>query len=295
MIRSMTGYGRSEKTFDKYILTIELKAVNHKYLDINLRCPKAFIPYEIPIKKIVQEKINRGKIDMFINLDTVLGTNTEIVINEKQIDYYNTMLTQISQNLDIEYSPKIDMYLGLPDVLHREDSKLEDDVIAPILLEVTSNAIDEFLKMSTSEGNHLKEGIRLNVCHMIEKREELKKRSKEVPIEYKEKLEKKMDQLLDDQLRPLFDEQRLEAELLIFADKVDVEEEIVRLEGHLIEFMRILEEESIVGKKLDFLCQEINRELNTVGAKANDFEMTHLVVSMKSHLEKVREQVQNLA
>ena len=290
MINSMTGFGRSVAESDQWKVTVELKSVNNRYLDVAVKMPKQYISLEENIKKTVASYLQRGRVDAFITLEEIGEKNQKLLVDkELALAYYNAIqeikdITGLKDEISLN---DVASYYGVLTV-EKEESDLE--ALWLVLNRAICAALENLCEMRRIEGEKLAEDIhnRLEVVRGI--KEDIEKRSPAVLKEYREKLLQRMKEILDD---VAVDEEKLLNEVAFFADKADIAEEMVRLDSHLLQFQSNMQKDEPVGRKLDFILQEINREINTTGSKANDMSISHLVIEAKSELEKIREQVQN--
>ena len=293
MVKSMTGYGRGEQTFDGVQITVELRAVNNRYLDCTIKMPRAYIFAEDAMKARVQSAAARGKVDVFVTIAHPGGDDVVVTVNETLAKSYIDALQRLHElgggKVKREYYPTD---LGrFPDVLTVEKQAEDLDQVKERLLAVLDAAVADFDAMRIREGERLESDI-LNRADVIETLlGEIEERSPQTVADYRARLEAKMREVLQN---TQIDEARLLTEAAIFADKVAVDEETVRLHSHLGQLRELLAAGGAVGRKLDFLIQEFNREANTIGSKCNDLEISRRVVDMKAEIEKIREQVQNL-
>lgn len=294
MIRSMTGYGRGEGAYDGVNITIELRSVNNRYLDCSIKMPRTYIFAEEALKERVQSKVGRGKVDVFVNIAHVGGEALSVTVNEELAKSYIDALWRLyelgnGQTVQMDYHAT-DL-ARFPDVLTVEKQEEDMDAVKAQLLEVLDLAIEDFNAMRTREGAKLAEDI-LSRAETIESlTAAVEERSPKTVAEYRARLEAKMQEVLQN---VQIDQNRLLTEAAIFADKVAVDEETVRLRSHLEQLRDMLTKGGAVGRKLDFLIQEFNREANTIGSKCNDIDITRTVVDIKAEIEKIREQVQNI-
>lgn len=284
----MTGYGRAESISEFGRILIELKGVNHKYLEINIKLPRRYFFLEDKIKKIVQSKVFRGKIDLFVTIEE--SANKSIKLNEALVYEYFKELKKIGEALKIDSEIEIEDLLMLPDIFKITEPEIDEDAIWQHLLSPLNEALGKFVAMRWEEGNRLKEDIAAKISFIRNIVGEIEKRAPELPKEYREKLLKK----LNDWSSLEIPEERILQEVLLYTDRVSIDEEITRLKSHLTAFIEVVNDVGPVGKKLDFLLQEMFRETNTIGSKANDLFISGKVVILKSELEKIREQVQNI-
>lgn len=292
MIKSMTGFGRGEFSNEFYNFKVEIKAVNHRYNDIIVKMPRHIGYLEENIKKIIKKEIGRGKIDVYINLDYINESAIEIKVDIPLAKSYKSALEGLSAELNLEENVRLFNILGLSEVIKTERKELDEDTAWTCLKEALNLALRDIMGMKMVEGEELKDDMisKLNRIETIVL--EIEERSPLVVLEYKDKLKERISELLDKDIN--IDEDRITSEVVIFADKSNINEEIVRLKSHVKQFLSILDEKDSVGRKLDFLIQEMNREINTIGSKANDMLISQNVVEIKSELEKIREQVQNV-
>lgn len=292
MVKSMTGYGRGEYSDESYNFKVEIKSVNHRYNDITIKMPRHIGYLEEKIKKIIKEKITRGKVDVFIYLDYVNESAMDIKVDIPLAKAYKEALIELSQELNLEEDIRLHNILGLSEITKTERKEIDEDSLFKCLENATYLALDEIMAMKTHEGKELKKDMLSNLGKIESFLVIIEERSPLVVLEYKDKLKERISSLFEDGLE--VDEDRINSEVIFFADKSDINEEIVRLKSHIKQFISILSEEGSVGRKLDFLIQEMNREINTIGSKANDIIIAQNVVEVKSELEKIREQVQNI-
>lgn len=292
MIKSMTGFGRGEFGNELYNFKVEIKAVNHRYNDIIVKMPRHIGYLEESIKKIIKKQITRGKVDVYINLDYVNESAIEIKIDIPLAKSYMKSLEKLSAELDLQDNIRLNNILGLSEIIRTERKELDEDITWDCLKKALDMALLDILSMKVTEGEELKDDMvsKLDLIENIVL--EIEKRSPLVVLEYKDKLKDRIAELLDKDAN--VDEERIAYEVVFFADKSNINEEIVRLKSHIKQFVAILRDENSIGRKLDFLIQEMNREINTIGSKANDVLISQNVVEIKSEIEKIREQVQNI-
>lgn len=294
MIRSMTGYGRGEGVYEGVSITIELRSVNNRYLDCCIKMPRSYIFAEDALKERIQSKVARGKVDVFVNIVHTGGEALSVTVNEELAKGYIDALWRLyelgnGQNVKKDYSA-MDL-ARFPDVLMVEKREEDLDSMKAQLLEVLDRAVEDFNDMRAREGQKLAEDI-LSRADTIEALTAMvETQSPKTVSEYRAKLEAKMQEVLQN---VQIDQSRLLTEAAIFADKVAVDEETVRLRSHLSQLRDMLSQGGAVGRKLDFLIQEFNREANTIGSKCSDIEITKTVVNLKAEIEKIREQIQNI-
>ncbi|MGI6123868.1 MAG: YicC/YloC family endoribonuclease [Acetivibrionales bacterium] len=290
MLRSMTGFGHCEYTENDITFTVEIKTVNHRYSDIFLRMPKQLSVFEEKIRSLTSAKIQRGKIDIYITYDNKSSSFQEVMLDERLAEAYCETLRKISDNLGLRDDISATSLARFPDILKVEKQDNNEE-IGKILEKAFNLALEELLHMRMREGEKLKEAL-LNNLSVVEKFiEKIREKAPLVVKEYKLKLEARLSELIDLQR---VDPARIATEVALYADKCSIDEELVRLQSHIMQMREMLNEGSPVGKKADFLIQEMNREVNTIGSKASDLDITRNVVELKSEIEKIREQIQNI-
>ncbi|MCR4688821.1 MAG: YicC family protein [Saccharofermentans sp.] len=295
MAYSMTGFGRAEKVFDTRKYTIEMKSVNNRYCDINIRMPRLFNFADNDIRKLITSGLIRGKIDVFIYY-TDIGEDCEVItVNTGLAKAYAQAAATIASATSKEDNVTVRDLCSFPDVLKVEQGAVEEDVILNELTETLKEAIDGMLAMRAREGASLVSDLLTKIDKLDEIRGKIEEREPMVIGNFRAKLSSRIDEILTSDKREFYDESRLAAEVAIFADKCAVDEEVTRLTSHFKQARKILgTEKGAIGKQMDFLVQEINREINTCGSKANDIEITGNVLAMKNIVEEIREQIQNL-
>ena len=290
MIKSMTGYGKSTYSSNLREYQMEIKSVNHRYLDVNIKMPRAISYLEEDIKKQISNSIKRGKIDVFITFDNNSDEGKNIRINSEIAKLYIKELRKLAEEENLMPNIEVTEISKLPDVLSIKNEQ-DDETIKKEVMELTQEAINNLVQMRAIEGEKISKDF-INRIKLVEDTTmEVSKLSTGLIEEYVVKLESRVKVLLknDD-----IDKQRLAQEVVLYADKCSVEEEITRLKSHTAQFRSLIQSEEPVGKRLDFLIQEMNRETNTIGSKANNLEITNKVIDIKTELENIREQVQNI-
>ncbi len=291
MIRSMTGYGSAKGTSGKLEITIELRSVNNRFLDCSVRIPRVYTALEDGIKSQIQKNVSRGKVDVFVTIDSSKADDISISVNESVADAYMNALKEISMKYGIPNDATSITLSKFQDVLFVTKKEADVEQLGKDISDILQNAIEDFNSMRLREGEKLKNDV-LGKAGEVEALVRIcEERSPQTISEYRERLYKKMTEILES---TSIDEARILTEAAIFADKVTVDEETVRLRSHVEQLRNLMESDEPVGRKLDFLIQEFNREANTIGSKCNDIEMSHTVVELKSVIEKIREQVQNI-
>lgn len=291
MVRSMTGFGRAKQQINGLDITIEIKSVNHRYFEFSARLPRVYNFLEDKIKSTLAGSISRGKVEVSVSVEDNSENATVVEINREYANAYISALKLLSKEYKIKDDIKVSSFAGNSDVFKVRKQVLEDQVIENAVLTVLKSALDNFIEMRTVEGERLVNDVKSRTAFILEKVEFIEKRSPETVKAYQERIEQKIKELLED---TAIDEQRILTEVAIFADKVAVAEETVRLRSHIKQFEDLLNSDEAVGRKLDFIVQEMNRETNTIGSKAQDIEIAHTVVDIKSEIEKIREQIQNM-
>ena len=288
---SMTGYGSAKGSVEGQEITVELKSVNNRYLDCSVRLPRNFLFAEDTVKQAVSAGVSRGKVDVFVSAQASQDSGTVVSVNEELARGYRDAVARIAETLGLESGLNAFSLARFPDVLTVERRELDKDKAAAALSEITVKAVEEFNAMREREGERLRRDM-LGKLETIEGLVSVvEERSPQTVKEYRERLEARLRDILADRS---LDEQRVLTEAAIFADRTAVDEETVRLRSHIAQFRTMLEEGSPIGRKMDFLVQEFNRESNTIGSKCSDASLAKVVVDLKSEIEKIREQLQNV-
>lgn len=291
MIKSMTGYGRGEAELNNRTIVIELRSVNNRYLDCSVRLPRSCSFAEEGIKSRVKAATSRGKVDVFVSVDSTQADAVAVKVNRPLAESYLKAFGELSEAFDIRNDVTVSVLSRFPDVLTVEKLPQNQDALASDLYAALDLALADFDRMRSTEGEKLKQDLLCKLAHLEDFVTQVEARSPQTVKEYREKLLAKLQEVLNN---TQIDEGRILTEAAIFADKVAVDEETVRLRSHIAQFRDLLEQGGIVGRKIDFLIQEMNRETNTIGSKCTDLAISHVVVDMKSEIEKLREQVQNI-
>lgn len=291
MIKSMTGYGKGQATAEGLALTVEIKSVNHRYVDITVKSPRSFLFLENEIKKRVAERLRRGKIDIFINQDILTSSLQVPVVNHPLAAAYAKVFDELRSSYGLDGGIPLGLLAGQKDVLVVREGELDEVLVRSCLDTALQRALDAIEGMRTVEGAATLSDMENRLAVAEGLLAEVEQRAPGVPLEWQAKLAERLARLNGDVAA---DPQRLAQELAVFADRCDISEEIVRFRSHLQQFRQLFRQEEAVGRQLDFLVQELNREVNTMGSKSNDADLTRLVVGLKAELEKVREQVQNV-
>lgn len=291
MIKSMTGFGGFRGNIDGFTISLELRSVNHRFFEFSARIPKNYSYLEDRIRKAVNLKIERGKVDCFVQLEFPEGEDVNVQANHALAEKYLSAANAIAKRLEIREISSVSELMRYPDIITPMPVLIDEDRIWSVVETALDNALSEIYEMREKEGSRLKDDIISRVELINKELEFVKRRSPETVLEYNEKLLTRMRAAIGDM--PV-DEQRLLTEAAIYADKVAVDEETVRLNSHLLQLLSILSDNGTIGRKLDFLVQEINREANTIGSKAQDVNIIRSVIEIKAQAEKIREQIQNI-
>lgn len=290
-MRSMTGYGRARETLHERDITVELRSVNHRYLDVNIKVPRMYGFLEEAAKAAVSSLIARGKVDVFISIDSRESGDVRISLNHKILQSYLDALHEMSVQYGLADDLSVMRLARMPDVFSSEKQEADADELTNDVLQVLKAAGTDFCAMREREGAKMKEDILSRQQTILGLVSEVEQRSPKAVAEYRAKLTARMNEVLAD---TTIDPQRILAEAAIYADRTAVDEETVRLRSHMHQLEVMAAEQKPIGRKMDFLVQEMNREANTIGSKANDIELAKIVVEIKSEIEKIREQIQNI-
>jgi len=291
---SMTGFGRAEKIFATRKYSVELKSVNSRYCDLNIRMPRILNFADTAVRKQITDALIRGKVDVFINYQDTSSECETITINEGLAKAYSDAAANIAAITGREDDLGVSRLASYPDVLQVSQAAVDEEVMGKELADTVAEALDAMKAMRKREGDALASNILTKIATLAGIRDEIEERSPAVIDGYRAKLSARVDELLTSEQKEFYDESRLAAEVALFADKCAVDEELTRLKSHFAQADKILAGDGACGKQMDFLVQEINREVNTCGSKANDIEITNRVLAMKNTVEEIREQIQNL-
>lgn len=291
MLKSMTGFGRATYEADGYVITVEIKSVNHKFFEFSCRIPRQYAFLEDKLKAYVNSRISRGKVDCFVTVEALEADNTEVAVNHSLAGAYIDALREISEGYGLREDFGAYSIAHFPDVLVVRKSDEDEDKLWNIAEKAAEGAVDRFIEMRETEGAEMREDILSRLAFILETVSFIEERSPETVRIYNQKLIDRVHMLLGD---ASLDESRILQEVAIYADKVAVAEETVRLRSHISQFKKILDCGEPVGRKLDFLVQEMNREANTIASKACDVDIASKVVDVKAEIEKIREQIQNI-
>lgn len=292
MVKSMTGFGRAtSEEGSNHIFSLEIKSVNHRYLDLNIRMPKSMISLEERIRKIVNERLNRGKVDIFVNYKNYGQSDTTAKVNTTLADNYVRCLEELQSRYNLKDDLSVSLIARFPDVITLEEKEENLEELWGDILPLLNKALGTIIAMREVEGNKLAEDI-ISKCNEIEQWiKTIEEKSMLVVEAYRQKLQERIQDLLGN---VEIDENRLATEVAIFADKATIDEEITRLYSHLKQMRDTLKLNEPIGRKLDFIVQEMNRETNTIASKSTDLKITNIVINIKNMIEKIREQIQNI-
>lgn len=293
MIKSMTGYGTATLQSETgKSFTVEIKSVNHRHCDVNVRLPGKLSFLENDVKRIIKNRFDRGRFDVYISLDEFGKESKQIMFDKELAAEYLEKLRELGTYLELDPQIELLSLTRMPEVLRVEQAELNQEEAKHQIEGATNEAIEHLEQMRIHEGQVLEQDIVTHVKHIGSVVSSVEQAAKSTPAHYKAALEERIKRLTDGVVE--IDEERLAQEVVLFCDKIDVSEEVVRLKGHIEHFLHLLDSENAVGRKLEFLIQEMNREINTIGSKSNNAEISQQVVEVKASLEKIREQVQNI-
>ena len=291
MIKSMTGFGRFEGQINGRSITLEIKSVNHRYTEFNFRVTRGYSFLEEKLKSYITSKVSRGKIDMFVSITEPEDTPAEVVINHNLVQGYLNAFKELNETYSIPNSVTVNDIARYPDVLTVNKAKEDEETVLKDVIEAVDVALESFISMREAEGERLKADVLGRADTIMELVAEIEARSPETVREYQDRLREKIEEFLSS---GDYDENRIITEVAIFADKVAVDEETVRLRSHFEQLKTYLDSDKPVGRSIDFVIQEMNREANTIGSKVKDAEIAQKVVRIKNEIEKIREQIQNI-
>lgn len=291
MVKSMTGFGRAVKELDGYVISVELKSVNHRYFEFYSRCPRQYGFIDEKIKSFVNSRVSRGKIECYVSIDALNTESAEVAVNNTLASAYVKALKEIAQTYDLKEDFGASTISRFQDVLVVRKAEEDEDKIWSLVREVACEAVDKFIEMRAVEGKKMYDDVYSRSQFILDCVGYIEERSPETVKEYNDKLVARVHDLLGD---VSLDESRIMQEVAVYADKVAVAEETVRLRSHIEQLREFLASDEAIGRKMDFLVQEINRETNTIGSKCNDVDVARKVVDMKAEIEKIREQIQNI-
>jgi uncharacterized protein (TIGR00255 family) len=290
MVISMTGFGRSKAESDVFSVNVEVKTVNHRFCEMNIRMPRQLLKIEDRMKKKLSQHIRRGRVEVYVSLEGEGIVTRKVQVDWKLLEEYYQFVKQVREKYDVEGTVTLHDLLSRSELLHIEESEVGNEELENLVLAATEEAANVLKQMRMAEGEELKKDMHAILAQLETNVMDLQKFAPFVVQSYKERLTKRMEEFINGQL----DETRILTEVAVFADKADINEEVTRLNSHIQQFLLALKSMDPIGRKLDFLVQEMNREANTIGSKANDSNIAKLVVDIKSLLEKLKEQVQNI-
>lgn len=294
MIKSMTGYGKAQAQMENIIFNVEIRTLNSRYKDIIIRIPQDLQPIEMDIRSLISNRIGRGRVEVYIKMELIPGeSNYELILNEPLARAYMEIFNKLSESFSIDPSINMDTFCHLRDVIVQKPKELDMYSIKKAISEAIDNALDSVEEMRRQEGAVIEQDLLKRLYIIKNILVKIRERAPVVINEYRSKLKQNISKLLDGTDIQM-DENRINQEVAIFAERSDITEEIVRIESHLLQFQKYLKRDEPVGRKLDFLAQEMNREINTISAKASDALISTFVVEIKGEIEKLREQVQNI-
>ena len=293
MVKSMTGFGRTETEENGRRMAVEIKAVNHRYLDENIKMPRNLAQFEAALRNVLKEYIERGKVDVYVSFEDLSEKACSVRYNKHLAEEYLGYLKQMAEDFGLENDIRVSSLSRYPDVLTTADEAEDEDELWQLLEKTARSSAEKFVKSREAEGANLKKDLLFKLDEMSDKVEQIEKHAPEVINGYQTRLKNKIDELLAGSDAKA-DEGRIITEVGIYADKICVDEETVRLRSHIKAVREELEKDGPVGRKLDFLAQELNREANTTLSKAGDLEISNLAIGLKTDIEKIREQVQNI-
>lgn len=291
MLRSMTGFGYAEKTFPDYNISVEFRAVNHRFLEFTPKVPRGYVFLEEKLKTLVQKFVSRGKLDAYLSIQQISDEAVTVEVNHSLANGYVTAIKSLSETYNLLDDISVSLLAGFNDIFIVQKQVPDEDKIWSYVSDVASAALHTLVSMRETEGAKLREDLENRLSIIEGKIALIESQSPQTVELYRERLEQRIKELLGD---AKVDEQRLLTETAVFADKIAVSEETVRLRSHISQFRILMESDEPVGRKLDFMVQEMNREANTIGSKAQDITISHTVVDIKAEIEKIREQVQNI-
>jgi len=290
MVRSMTGFGRSMEETNDYQINVEIKSVNHRFSEFSIRMPRQFLPLEDKIKKIMQKYINRGRVELYITIKGESLINRSLQVDWALADQYIQAIRQLQERYELKDSIQLDYILKQENIFDIQEENSENNEVEQLIFKAVEDAALKLLEMRKIEGQELKQDLLLRLKEMDKLIEQINHHAPLVVKAYEERMNKRIAEFLSGNI----DESRILTEVAIFADKADITEELTRLKSHILQFEESLEKNDPIGRKLDFIVQEMNREANTIGAKGNDQHISKFVVEIKSIIEKIKEQVQNI-
>jgi len=291
VLKSMTGYGRAQKILNGRDILVEIRSVNHRYYEYSSRIPRTYSYIDEKLKALLKNSISRGKVEAAVTINNIEGKDTEIAINKGVAEGYVAALRSVSEELKLADDLSLSKLMKLPDIFTVQKTPDDEEQVWNDVAEVAQEAVDKFVEMRSTEGERLKNDITEKADGILRMVMEVERLSPITVENYRNRLYKKLSEVLENKD---IDEQRILTEAAVFSEKIAVDEETVRLRSHISQLKNMLRSNEAVGRKLDFIVQEMNREVNTIGSKAQDLNITKIVVDMKAEIEKIREQIQNI-
>ncbi|MBQ1518361.1 MAG: YicC family protein [Ruminococcus sp.] len=291
MLKSMTGYGRTQKILNGRDILVEIRSVNHRYYEYSSRIPRTYNYIDEKLKALLKNSISRGKVEASVTINNIEGKDTEIAINKGVAEGYITALRSISDEFGLKDDLALSKLIKLPDIFTVQKTPDDEEQVWNDVAEVAREAVAKFVEMRSTEGERLKKDITEKADGILRMVMEVERLSPITVENYRNRLYKKLSEVLENKD---IDEQRILTEAAVFSEKIAVDEETVRLRSHISQLKNMLDSDEAIGRKLDFIVQEMNREVNTIGSKAQDLNITKIVVDMKAEIEKIREQIQNI-
>ncbi|MDE7104753.1 MAG: YicC family protein [Ruminococcus sp.] len=291
MLKSMTGYGRTQKIINGRDILVEIRSVNHRYYEYSSRIPRTYNYIDEKLKVLIKQNVSRGKIDINVTINNIEGKDTEIAINKGVAEGYVNALRSVADELGVKDDITLSKLIKLPDIFNVQKTPDDEEQLWNDVSEVAGEAIEKFVRMRETEGEKLRNDVLEKTALILEMVQKVEKLSPQTVENYRNRLYHKLNEILESKE---IDQQRILTESAVFAEKIAVDEETVRLRSHISQLTDLLDSCDAIGRKLDFIVQEMNREVNTIGSKAQDLNITRLVVDMKAELEKIREQIQNI-
>ncbi|MBO5571773.1 MAG: YicC family protein [Ruminococcus sp.] len=291
MLKSMTGYGRAQKILNGRDILVEIRSVNHRYYEYSSRIPRTYSYIDEKLKALLKNSISRGKVEAAVTINNIEGKDTEIAINKGVAEGYVAALRSVSEELKLADDLSLSKLMKLPDIFTVQKTPDDEEQVWNDVAEVAQEAVDKFVEMRSTEGERLRNDITEKADGILRMVMEVERLSPITVENYRNRLYKKLSEVLENKD---IDEQRILTEAAVFSEKIAVDEETVRLRSHISQLKNMLRSNEAVGRKLDFIVQEMNREVNTIGSKAQDLNITKIVVDMKAEIEKIREQIQNI-
>lgn len=291
MLKSMTGYGRTQKILNGRDILVEIRSVNHRYYEYSSRVPRTYSYIDEKLKALLKQKVLRGKVEINVSINNIEGRDSEIAINKGVAEGYVNALRSVAEELSLNDDITLSKLIKLPDIFNVQKTPDDEEQVWSDVADVAGEALEKFIEMREKEGEKLRADVLEKTALIIEMVGKVEELSPKTTENYRNRLYQKLSEILEGKD---IDNQRIVTEAAVFAEKIAVDEETVRLRSHISQLVDLLDSGDAIGRKLDFIIQEMNREVNTIGSKAQDLNITRLVVDMKAELEKIREQIQNI-